>query len=49
VAPGALYPARRIEFWEEADDHALSLPTAGALGKPAVLKVVAPSIGGPSY
>jgi hypothetical protein len=28
VAPCALHSARRIQFWEEANDHALSLPSA---------------------
>ena len=28
MAPHALYPAGAVQFWEEANDHALSLPSA---------------------
>jgi hypothetical protein len=33
MPPGTLYPARRIQLWEEAYEHAPSLTSAEAEGK----------------
>src|SRR5262250_199472 len=36
MAPHALHPAGCIQFREQADNHALSLPTGGPNGKPCL-------------